>query len=222
MHPSPAMSSASLCLKTGSSISPLPHTTPQHKWISGEGSADIQAGCQAHPKWKHSGEVVEVLVPISDHTTTGVTPSELHMGRRPRSRWDLLYPDLSTKVRDKQVQQKGSHDNQKHPRSFSVGDLVFSEDFTKSSVAWVPGKVIQVTGPLSYVIELTSGTTVRRHIDSVRRREVAPVQDRGVEPENELVPDSPLMLGQSDDSVEQTILLRRVPRETVPHQLHQQ
>ena len=35
---------------------------------------------------------------------------------------------------------------------------------------WLPGIICEVTGPVSYVIELTDGRTVRRHQDHVRRR----------------------------------------------------
>ena len=35
---------------------------------------------------------------------------------------------------------------------------------------WLPGIISEVTGPVSYVIELTDGRTVRRHQDHVRRR----------------------------------------------------
>ena len=45
---------------------------------------------------------------------------------------------------------------------------------TSSTVKWLPGKVVQVTGPLSYSIELLSGGTVRRHVDQLLRRETPP------------------------------------------------
>ena len=37
---------------------------------------------------------------------------------------------------------------------------------------WLPGTVTEVTGPLSYRVELESGISVRRHVDSVRKRVV--------------------------------------------------
>ncbi len=44
---------------------------------------------------------------------------------------------------------------------------------------WLPGKITKVTGPLSYIIELSDGRSVRRHVDSIRRRD------------NDIVIDSP-------------------------------
>ena len=35
---------------------------------------------------------------------------------------------------------------------------------------WLPGIISEVTGPVSYVIELTDGRTVRRRQDHVQRR----------------------------------------------------
>ena len=43
-------------------------------------------------------------------TTTGVAPSELLLGRRPRSRLDLLKPHTAERVEKKQSQQKEQHD----------------------------------------------------------------------------------------------------------------
>lgn len=107
------------------------------------------------------------------------------MGHTPRSRLDLLQPDLSAKVKDKQAKQE-FRDNNKKPRAFVVSDLVYGEDFTNSPVKWLPGKVVAVTDPLSYRVELTFGTTVRCHIDNVRLRETVAEepevgQDEGTE-----------------------------------------
>ena len=35
----------------------------------------------------------------------------------------------------------------------------------------LPGKVTKITGPLSYVIELSDGNTVCRHVDHIKARE---------------------------------------------------
>ncbi len=103
---------------------------------------------------------------ITPHSTTGIPPSERLMGRCLRSRLDLLFPDVSSNVEDKQFKQKLAHDNMKSCRSFVVGEEVFAEDFSNSSEKW------KVTGPLSFQIDLSNGKTVRRHVDNVRKRVV--------------------------------------------------
>lgn len=107
---------------------------------------------------------------ITPHSTTGISPSELLMGRRLRSRLDLLHPDLSGKVEGKQWKQKLAHDTSRTDRKFQEGDGVYAEDFSSTTEKWVPGIVQKVTGPLSYHIQLSDGRVIRRHVDNVRSR----------------------------------------------------
>ena len=44
-----------------------------------------------------------------------------------------------------------------------------AENFT-GQPRWLPEVVVEVAGPLSYQVEFESGNTVRRHVDSVRKR----------------------------------------------------
>lgn len=131
---------------------------------------------------------------ITPHSTTGVTPAELLMGRRLRSRLDLLFPDVSRRVESQQTRQKQSHDSSKPVRTFAVGDLVYAENFSPSAmVKWTPGKIAKATGPLSYHIQLTDGSIVRRHVDHMRRRESVSTQ----EPPAPVGPVDPLILPDS-------------------------
>ena len=47
---------------------------------------------------------------------------------------------------------------------------MFAENFTGKSPKWISCKIAEVTGPLTYVVELTDGRIMRRHVDSIRRR----------------------------------------------------
>ena len=85
------------------------------------------------------------------------------------SHLDLLFPTVSQEVENKQLKQN-EHDSTKPVRTFSIGDLVYIEDFTASPEKWIPGKIVEVTGPLPYCIEFLVGSTVRRHVDHVIRR----------------------------------------------------
>ena len=121
------------------------------------------------------------------------------MGRRLRSRLDLLHPDLPDKVEGKQWKQKLAHDTSHTDRKFEEGDEVYVEDFSATAEKWVPGIVCKVTGPLSYHVRLNDGRIIRRHVDSVRPRlsvanepavqnseEISPaLQDFSIEPETE-------------------------------------
>ena len=140
------------------------------------------------------------------HTTTGVSPAELLMGRRLRSRLDLLYPDVSRRVEKQQDRQKQTHDNTLPLRSFAEGDCVYAEDFTSSPCKWNAGTIVEVSGPLSYVVSLENGAVVRRHIDNIRRRPVQPALDSPGEVWNE-----PHVDLERVDGVNQDTLVPPVP-----------
>ena len=102
---------------------------------------------------------------IAPHSTTGVPPAELLLGRRPRSHLDLLRPDLQSKVHTSQYRQKAGHDRKAKPRGFKVGDSVFARNFSTQGHPWIPGIVRETTGPVSFRIQLGDDSIVRHHID---------------------------------------------------------
>ena len=103
------------------------------------------------------------------HSTTVVSPSELLMGRRPRSVLDMLRPDVSARVFDSRQRQKISHDVHAKPRSFELDDNVFARNF-ETGLTWLAGIVTEKKGSLAYYIHLHDGRVVRQHIDHVRAR----------------------------------------------------
>ena len=112
------------------------------------------------------------------HSTTGVSPAELLMGRKLRSPLDLLKPDLHFRVEGRQEKQKQYHDKSSRQRSFAIGDLVFVNNFSRSSAdLWLPGQVIVATGPRAFQVKIFDGRIVRRHVDHMRIR-TAPVAQK--------------------------------------------
>ena len=83
---------------------------------------------------------------ITPHSTTGQTPAELLMGRRIRSRLDLLHPDVSKEVRVSQERQKAGHDSHCKTQSFVVGDSVLARDFTNTPWKWINDFIEAVLG----------------------------------------------------------------------------
>ena len=104
---------------------------------------------------------------ITLHATTGVPPAEILMQRKPRSRLDLLRPQLSTKVHVKQTKQKLNHDKSAPVRQFQIDNTVYVQDLPSRST-WLPGTVVRIRGPLTYDIELEDGRIVTRHVDNLR------------------------------------------------------
>jgi len=103
-------------------------------------------------------------------TTTGRSPAELLIGRKLRTHLDLLHPDDSEKVRLKQQNQKHYHDSRAKNRAIYIGDLVFVKNFASKGPNWLTGCIIDKTGPVSFLVELSDGRIVRRHQDHVRIR----------------------------------------------------
>ena len=112
------------------------------------------------------------------HTTTGVSPAELLLGRKPHTLLDNLHPDLSSKVAKSQERQKRDHDSHARPRSFQVGDPVYVKNFSGSQ-QWLPGGV-EGFSKLALLVKLQDGRTCRRHVDHVRARAVALAEEEKI------------------------------------------
>lgn len=131
---------------------------------------------------------------ITPQSTTGESPAQLRWGRSLRSHLDLLRPDVAARVHAAQSRQKIQHDQHSRMRQVEVGDSVNVRNYSRGP-KWIPGTIIQETGPLSARIELEDGTVVRRHHDQLVARPTesfnpgvtlpitSPLQQEGVDPE---------------------------------------
>ena len=125
---------------------------------------------------KIEGETIQTRVSrflfsyrITPHATTGVSPAELMMARRPRSQFDLLMPDVKTKVQQKQLKQKEYHDTTKPLRCFAQGDTVYIKNYSYGP-KWIPAVIHSSSGPVSYKVIVGNGRLIKRHVDQVRAR----------------------------------------------------
>ena len=106
---------------------------------------------------------------ITPHTTTGRSPAEMLMGRHLRSHLDQIRPDVAQRVQRSQERQKVNHNAHARPRCFKEGDSVVARNFSGTKATWVPGEVLEVRGPLTYLIRLEGGRIRKRHVDHIRR-----------------------------------------------------
>ena len=106
---------------------------------------------------------------MTPQSTTGVSPSELLLGRRPRCRLDLVKPNILHRVESKQLSQKLNHDTTANVRSFQIDDPVLVKNFNSTGKKWLRGHIIKSVGPLSYLIKLNDGRIFRRHVDHLRK-----------------------------------------------------
>ena len=100
------------------------------------------------------------------HYTTGVSPAELLMNRKLRSRIDAIFPDPSSKVVEKQQQMKETSDVHSRIREFTPGQLVYVSTLGKL----VPGVVVEKNWLNLYKVTLLDGRIITRHIYHLRRR----------------------------------------------------
>ena len=108
------------------------------------------------------------------HATTNVSPGELFLQRKLRTRFDLLKPNIESVINTKQSNQKTHHDKHVKQRHFSKGQLVMVKDFILKK--WIPGKIVNTTGPLSHSIQIENGRIIRRHVDHIKSRLVITVK----------------------------------------------
>ena len=124
---------------------------------------------------------------LTPQTTTGISPGELLLGRRPRSRLDLLKPHTAERVERSQIKQKEQHDSKSRERKLNVGDNVFVKNYHHGD-KWLPGVIQKKTGPVSFVVKLTDGRVRRCHQDQLRRRSVEVHMDSSVDSEVSVSP----------------------------------
>ena len=110
---------------------------------------------------------------VTPHATTGVSPAELLLHYQPRTRLDLLFPQIADRVENQQSRQKKLHDRTAQQRNFTQGQAVYARNFREGE-RWIPGHVVEVTGPVSYNVELEDGRHWKRHQDHIRSRLVVP------------------------------------------------
>ena len=101
------------------------------------------------------------------HSTTGQTPAELLMGRPLRTHLHLMKPNTASRVQACQDRQKANHDYHAREREFFQGQSVQVQN-VPGDRKWMPGRVAQKSGPLSYKVQLPHDRIIRRHVDHMR------------------------------------------------------
>ena len=141
------------------------------------------------------------------HSVTGVTPAELFLKRKPRTKFTMLRPNLQEHVQNQQAKQQRQHDkNRVKMRELSPRDTVSVRNHRGGVEKWLPGIVIRRLGPLTYLVRV--GRQLRYvHIDHILQTQRCCSEDPpDPDPERE----SEWSRGSSSPHVTE------VPREPVP------
>ena len=88
-------------------------------------------------------------------------------GRKLKTRLDLLHPDLQAKVQSNIARQKEVHNRNTKPRQMQIENRVYVRSF-KKGLYWVEEEIYKELGPLSYLVKLTNGNILKRHVDHLR------------------------------------------------------
>ena len=83
-----------------------------------------------------------------------------------------MHPQVDKCVHESQERQKANHDRCAKARTFTAGDKVYTRNLASGPV-WLEGTVVSSHGPLSYLVDLSNGRTIRRHIDHLCTRTAA-------------------------------------------------
>ena len=146
-------------------------TAPYHPSSNGMAERSVQTVKQGLKKLTGpiGSRLAEFLLRYrtTPQTSTGLSPSELLMGRRLRCKLTLLHPDAGSRVK---LQQERMCMRKSKLRSFSEGEKLYAKAFSISSKGWIPATVEARTGPLSYRLRTEDGSIIRRHVDHVRIR----------------------------------------------------
>ena len=86
------------------------------------------------------------------HSTTAETPNDLFIGRKLRTRLELLKPNVQEVVLGRQDRQR-QYQGRRQERYFNEQDTVWVRD-SRSSQPWVPGKIVKVLVSLTYEVEV--------------------------------------------------------------------
>ncbi|XP_064464401.1 uncharacterized protein LOC135375670 [Ornithodoros turicata] len=98
------------------------------------------------------------------HATTGESPANLLLRRSLRTRLDLIRPSVAESVATSQLRQSGRAGRE---ATFADGQHVYARDYQGAS-KWRRATVVCRRGPVSYKVQVPSGSIWRRHLDQLR------------------------------------------------------
>lgn len=102
------------------------------------------------------------------NTITGLTPSELFLQWKPRTKLTLLKPNLLVDIDKKKDQQKKAADSHRGvSRSFVEGEKVLVKTVRQERVSWLPGRIMEKRSLVTYLVTVF-GKTRFCHADHLR------------------------------------------------------
>lgn len=129
---------------------------------------------------------------ITEHCSTGETPSNVFLGRQIRSRFDLLKPENSEKKLPKSLNDiknnlKMSQDRNlkyfkgRREEKFSVGQCVYTKDYKNVlKPTWAVGHIVKILGKNVYLINIYKTDLIwKRHLNQIRSGDINSISEPG-------------------------------------------
>ncbi|XP_058810507.1 uncharacterized protein K02A2.6-like [Phymastichus coffea] len=101
----------------------------------------------------------------SPHCTTDVSPAELQIGRKFRTRWDLLKEKVKNNVYHKQQEQRKYFRGNRNV-TFDEKEVVMARDYANGN--WRKVKVDKQVSPVTYNVTTDDQRVWKRHVDQLR------------------------------------------------------
>lgn len=93
------------------------------------------------------------------------------LGRKIKTRLDLVHDHVCKNVQKNQNNQKYYHDEHAKLREFAINDNVFVQNQSSNYPKYLPGTIVDKTGPISYKV-MVNGLIKRYHVDQIMSTEV--------------------------------------------------
>ena len=166
------------------------YVTPYHPQANGQAERFIQTFKKCMNKMAKNSKNIDYNVNnflltyrVTAHATTDVAPSQLLMGRKLRTRLDLIHPRVKESVNDdqnraavqervdqSQRKQKAYHDRTAKMREFEIGDHVWARNYSRRGPKFVRAKIHHKISPLSYRVFVRDGLIWRQHSQQLKSR----------------------------------------------------
>ncbi|XP_037978548.2 uncharacterized protein K02A2.6-like isoform X1 [Plutella xylostella] len=149
-------------------------TPPYHPATNGAAERFVETFKSHVTKIKESGIPIASAINLFlfdyrnlPHSTTGVTPAKLMLGREMRNRFSLLRPppvsDKAYEMLEKQRKYTSGH----RDVSFMIGEKVMVRDYRGGHKPWIQGNIVGESTPgVTYIIDV-DGNNWKRHVNQI-------------------------------------------------------
>ena len=129
-------------------------SSPSHPRSNGEVERFVQTFKRGIKSPDRDLEVRLQHLPPGPDSTTGRSPSELLLGRKPRCILNLMQPDIKAEVSSAQYRQCKAFNTRAKFRDFVIGDDVWVKIYARGEGKWSLGTLFKQVGPMTFIVKV--------------------------------------------------------------------